>query len=787
MTTTTLNGQFGDFKDGTNAAGTADYVYDANGNVVVDLNKNLQSLNNGAAGTNGVHYNFLDKPDQIRIVGKGTVLIVYSADGEKLQRAFVPDAGGSGTVTTYINQYIFQETATLTTSSPAPFSGTGVHLAYMNFEEGRIRAMTTTSTSNGFDALSENGNLVLPGTNISGAIDYFIMDYQQNVRMILTEETHSATNTCTMETSRASAEDPVFGQTGAGNEVEVTRITTPSGWTNNTTASVSHVGNLSGHYIGPNTLQKVMAGDLVSANVQYYFANATFNNNNPNIIPALLTSLGSAINGSATVGELTHAASSNITSNLNGVTAFANAAEPNSGVGGPPQAYLTILFFDERFNFISAADGGVAQAPVAATWSTSTQPLTLVNIKAPKNGYAYVYVSNRTDQDVFFDNLVVNLVTSNIIEEDHYYAFGLKIAGISSHKLQDVNEGKVSNPYQYNDKEMLDEDAGLNWYDYGFRNYDPQIGRFLQSDPLGEDYSELSVYQFAADDPVGNIDLDGLFSIGALTDGGEVPLMTEVVITAARPTHVISDLSRIISVIGKTSIMVHGAQIASDVINAPITSPAVGSLGPGPETNGEKLNIDKNGFIDSKKINQSIHIQKGERSNPQNFIAIIIHRTAGSASSTINEFKGTKKSVHFLITKDGTIYQLASLKKFTIHIWEGKQKKGFGSLHNYNSIGIEHEGNYDEETKTWEPVTPEMTKASAWLVNSLMMTYDLSQSNIYSHDVIQDKTPGEGTVVQKAIAPYLVDPPVIWHPPMSLDNQNSLHLATFGSFGLIKY
>ena len=225
MLTTTLNGQFGDFKDGSNGA-NPDYVYDNNGNVVIDLNKNIQSLNNGAAGTNGISYNFLDKPDQIRLVGKGTIKIVYSADGEKLQRVYIPETGGS-TITSYINEFVYQETATLTLSSPAPFSGTNPSLAYINFEEGRIRVMTPVSQGNGYDALTESGNITLPA-NKMGAWDYFIMDYQKNVRMILTEETHSVVNTCTMETSRAAAEDPVFGQTGASNEVETTRFAKPS-------------------------------------------------------------------------------------------------------------------------------------------------------------------------------------------------------------------------------------------------------------------------------------------------------------------------------------------------------------------------------------------------------------------------------------------------------------------------------------------------------------------------------------------------------------------------------
>src|SRR5205814_48858 len=78
MTTTSANGKFGDFKDGSNGT-NPDYVYDNNGNVVIDLNKNAKDLNN-VVGANGISYNFLDKPEQIRIAGKGTIKIVYSAD-----------------------------------------------------------------------------------------------------------------------------------------------------------------------------------------------------------------------------------------------------------------------------------------------------------------------------------------------------------------------------------------------------------------------------------------------------------------------------------------------------------------------------------------------------------------------------------------------------------------------------------------------------------------------------------------------------------------------------------
>jgi RHS repeat-associated protein len=73
-----------------------------------------------------------------------------------------------------------------------------------------------------------------------------------------------------------------------------------------------------------------------------------------------------------------------------------------------------------------------------------------------------------------------------------------------------VYEGVVKNNYLYNGKELLDEDADLGWLDYGFRNYDPQIGRFPQLDPLSWEYPYYTPYQFAGNDPIANVDLDGL-------------------------------------------------------------------------------------------------------------------------------------------------------------------------------------------------------------------------------------------------------------------------------------
>jgi len=138
--------------------------------------------------------------------------------------------------------------------------------------------------------------------------------------------------------------------------------------------------------------------------------------------------------------------------------------------------------------------------------------------------------------------LAVGIVAGNIIEENHYYPYGLKIAGISSDKFGDVEEGKLNNPYQYNDKEMLDENAGLNCYDYGFRNYDPEIGRFPQLDPLTDSYPELTPYQYASCEPIANVDMDGLEGFNVL------PTIT---VTAARFTQqVVSSTAPILAGVG---------------------------------------------------------------------------------------------------------------------------------------------------------------------------------------------------------------------------------------------
>ncbi len=66
--------------------------------------------------------------------------------------------------------------------------------------------------------------------------------------------------------------------------------------------------------------------------------------------------------------------------------------------------------------------------------------------------------------------------------------------------------------YGFNGKEKDDsgEFGNLTHYDYGFRIYNPGIGRFLSVDALSPDYPWYTPYQFAGNKPIWAIDLDGL-------------------------------------------------------------------------------------------------------------------------------------------------------------------------------------------------------------------------------------------------------------------------------------
>lgn len=493
--TASNNGSLGDFKDETFGTNGDDYTYDYNGNLAKDNNKKIRVSSNS-----GIQYNYFDKPQKITIESKSVTEFTYDAYGLKLAKKITNTVTGVSKTTWYMGDFIYEET------------GGQTNLQMILHEEGRIRVSTPVSNPR----LTIAGNFNLPD-NKKGTFDFFVKDNLQNTRAILTEETHSEFNNCSMEDASGSYEERMFGQVdasgnpvGGSNEVSSTRVnrTDAPGWASNTTGKISKLGYF-GKKVGPNMILKVMAGDNIAARTDYYYNDPIDNSAPNNILPNILNSLVSSLSYSQTTSNV-HGAANNITSNINTTPGdfgtFLN--NQNTGTNSTPQAYMNILFFDENFNFIPYDNvTGLGSYAWRVTNSGDGQSIPLQVSKAPKNGYAFVYLSNESKTNVYFDNFEVTHVRGRLIEENVYYPFGLRISGISG-KVFDAADNAFGYQGDFNDFE-----GETNWNEFELRSFDGQIGRFLQNDPYDQ---FANPYTGMGNNPINNIDMDGGWSFGPM-------------------------------------------------------------------------------------------------------------------------------------------------------------------------------------------------------------------------------------------------------------------------------
>lgn len=497
----------GNSKTVANAAAYTDYGYDANGNVTKDLNKDI-----GTSSSVGIVYNYLNLPMSVTFANKGTIQFVYDAAGNKLSKTITENNAtvsyngtnyttNATTTFNYINGFVYKNIA-YNNAALAPLQLSNV-LQYQNNEEGRIRFIPAVGNIPAFFVY-----------------DYFIRDHLNNVRMTLTDEKQlDIYPAATLETTAYNGGTPenleslyytinvnnikqtsslawwgnVAGNSYANNNGTPSNPDpyTPS---SSTSANVYWLNGQTSDKSGLGITLKVMAGDQISIYGKSVWHGSALPIDNSYLLSntVALNTFLSFFTGTPVINNLTHqtlsaAALSGTPATATPLTGLLNGYNTNNaGAGQPVKAGVNWILFDDQFRPVQSGSGfdPVSSSPDVIK-NVGSGAVNTTNISMPQNGYLYVYCSNESNMDVYFDNLQVTQNRGPILEETHLYPDGLMMAGIS-----DKAWNKLENGCHYQSKEMQNEEwsdgSGLELYDFGARMYDPQLGVWHNQDPAGQ-------------------------------------------------------------------------------------------------------------------------------------------------------------------------------------------------------------------------------------------------------------------------------------------------------------
>ncbi|MVT41549.1 hypothetical protein GO495_13225 [Chitinophaga oryziterrae] len=465
----------GDFKE-INGNSNNDYTYDANGNLTRDNNK----------GITAITYNFLNLPETMHFMGKGNIQYTYDAAGRKLRKEVIDSTVVPvKTITTdYIDGYVYRNDT----------------LQFFDHEEGRVRMVYSANKTPTY------------------VFDYYLKDNLGNIRTILTEQSDFSMYTATMETASAAKEAALFSN------VEETRTATPIGYPKSDTASKNaFVAKLNakdgGKKIGPSLILRVMAGDTILIRAKaFYKSQGRENNSAPasaeDMVAAMAKVFGGTSNSDPVHEGLQGASRNDLYNNTYGdVYRRLKEKNPDETYNGKPKAYLNFVLFDDRFKMVDN-NSGVRQVK---NEPDTVQTLSVDKMAITESGFLYVYTSNETAQDVYFDDVTVAAITGTVLQETHYYPQGLIMEGISSQAY-----AGIVNNYLYQGQEIqrheFSDGTGTEWYNFEARDYDPQIGRWHSPDPGNQfpsPYVGMGNYWPNKTDPDGRyLGVDDLISIG---------------------------------------------------------------------------------------------------------------------------------------------------------------------------------------------------------------------------------------------------------------------------------
>ncbi|MBU3745041.1 MAG: hypothetical protein FGM61_10950, partial [Sediminibacterium sp.] len=334
---------------------------------------------------------------------------------------------------------------------------------------------------------------------------------------VLTDEQQTdAYPVASMETTNAAREKLYY------TNIDETRSDKPAGYPYDTyTNPNDKVAKLNGNgkKIGPAILLKVMSGDQMNIRANaYYRLNGASLGSPSNPASELLAALAASIQG-VTGGKygLQQVQSSGVLGP--GISDLLQRQTDQYTGSTKPKAYLNWVLLDETFKIVNSSSG-FEQVGADGEFKTFVK----TGLPITQNGYLYVYTSNESPVDIYFDNLQVTHVRGPLLEETHYYPFGLTMAGISGKASsfgQPGNKFKYNggNEFQFNE---FSDGSGLELFDAVHRMYNPKLGRFNGIDGLSDIANSKSPYNYGGNNPIITNDPLGLVEnkpVGKTKDG----------------------------------------------------------------------------------------------------------------------------------------------------------------------------------------------------------------------------------------------------------------------------
>ena len=473
---------------GTKPTSATDYIYDDNGNLTQDLNKDI-----GASSGSGITYNHLNLPYTINVKNpegavKGIIKYIYDATGNKLQK-IISETGKPDKTTDYVGGYVYEDNT----------------LQFFGQEEGRVRRKYSTTLS-----------------KYQYTFDYFTKDHLGNTRMVMTDEQKQSIYPAATLEGDANGIESKYYDINPSNIVDATDafpvytnsnngVPNNNGLSNNFNSDNSQkLYKLTGDKMGLGVALKVMSGDNVDVFWKAFWQNGMIGPRSNYMIP--IEDLALAFTTAPGLTTITHGGitSTQLLSSTpisNGMTDFLNSHPTSTTI---MKAYVNWILFDEQFNVVASNSGFTPTGGGVNDGATFVDNFHQKNITINKNGYLYVYCSNETNNiSLYLDNFQVVHNHGPLLEETHYYPFGLTMAGISSKAA-----GEMENKYKLTSKELqyqeFSDGSGLETYDFGARMQDPQIGRWNQIDPLADLFSSNTPYNDRENNPTNKFDPDGL-------------------------------------------------------------------------------------------------------------------------------------------------------------------------------------------------------------------------------------------------------------------------------------